>query len=113
PAASGIARYSLALVAVAGFALIVYLATHGYDRAVLLIPTWLLFVVWVFAAAMAVTGLVTNDIAGPALLGGLVLIVMLIGFTVMQHAFAGGVTTSIRSDVERRPRALTRAGGVS
>jgi hypothetical protein len=26
----------------------------------------------------------------PALLGGLVLIVMLIGFTVMQHAFAGG-----------------------
>ena len=39
-----------------------------------------------------VTGVVTNDIIGPALLGGLVLIVMLIGFTVMQHAFAGGIT---------------------
>ena len=38
------------------------------------------------------TGVVTNDIVGPALLGGLVLIVMLIGFTVMQHAFAGGIT---------------------
>ena len=110
PAASGIARYSLALVAVAGFALIVYLATHGFDRAVLLIPTWLLFVVWVFAAGLAVTGVVTNDIAGPALLGGLVLIVMLIGFTVMQHAFSGGITTSIVSDIERRALALTGAG---
>ncbi len=110
PAASGIARCSLALVAVAGFALIVYLATHGFDRAVLLIPTWVLFVVWVFSAGLAVTGLVTNDIAGPALLGGLVLIVMLIGFTVMQHAFSGGTTTSIVSDVERRALALTGAG---
>src|SRR5262247_578079 len=49
PAASGIARCSLALVAIAGFALIVYLATHGSDRAVLLTPTWLLLVVWVIA----------------------------------------------------------------
>jgi diguanylate cyclase (GGDEF)-like protein/PAS domain S-box-containing protein len=110
PAASGIARISLALVAIAGFALVVYLATHGFDRAVLLIPTWFLLVVWVFAAGLAVTGIITNDIAGPALLGGLVLIVMLIGFTVMQHAFAGGITTSIVSDVERRALALTGAG---
>ena len=109
-AASGIARVSLALVAVAGFALIVYLAACGFDRAVLLIPTWLLLVVWVFAAGLAVTGIVTNDIAGPALLGGLVLIVMLIGFTVMQHAFAGGTTTSLVSDMERRALALTAAG---
>src|SRR5437762_14130510 len=35
---------------------------------------------------------------------------MLIGFTVMQHAFAGGVTTGIVSDVERRALALTGAG---
>ena len=89
--ASGVARISLAIVAVAGLGLVVYLATHGFDRAVLLIPTWLLLVVWVFAASLAVNGIVTNDIVGPALLGGLVLIVMLIGFTVMQHAFAGGV----------------------
>jgi len=48
-------------------------------------------------------------------LGGLVLIVMLIGFTVMQHAFAGGgATTGVVSDVERRALALTggRALGV-
>jgi len=108
--ASGIARVSLLLVAVLGFGVVIYLSFHGFDRAVLLIPTWLLLVVWVIAAALAVMGAVTNDIVGPALLGGLVLIVMLIGFTVMQHAFAGGVTTGIVSDVERRALALTGAG---
>ena len=108
--ASGIARISLAGIAVLGLALVIYLSTHGFDRAVLLIPTWLLLVVWTAAAALAVTGVVTNDIIGPALLGGLVLIVMLIGFTVMQHAFAGGITHGIVSDVERRALALTGAG---
>src|SRR5437764_6414031 len=108
--ASGIARLSLLGVAVLGFSLVIYLSFHGYDRAVLLIPTWLLLVVWVVAAGLAVMGGVTNDIVGPALLGGLVLIVMLIGFTVMQHAFAGGVTHGIVSDVERRALALTGAG---
>src|SRR6201988_4599132 len=108
--ASGIARISLFMVAVFGFILVVYLSTHGYDRAVMLIPTWLLLVVWVFGAALTVLGYLTNDIVAPALLGGLVLIVMLIGFTVMQHAFAGGVTHGIVSDVERRALALTGAG---
>jgi len=108
--ASGIARLSLALIAVAGLALVIYLSMHGFDRAVLLIPTWLLLVVWTFAAGLCVTGVVTNDIIGPALLGGLVLIVMLIGFTVMQHAFAGGITHGIVSDVERRALAMTGAG---
>jgi diguanylate cyclase (GGDEF)-like protein/PAS domain S-box-containing protein len=108
--ASGIARISLAAIAIAGFGMVLYLSTHGFDRAVLLIPTWLLLVVWVFAAGLAVTGVVTNDIIAPALLGGLVLIVMLIGFTVMQHAFAGGITHGIVSDVERRALALTGAG---
>jgi len=108
--ASGIARISFASIAIVGFAVVIYLSTHGFDRAVLLIPTWLLLVVWTFATGLAVTGAVTNDIIGPALLGGLVLIVMLIGFTVMQHAFAGGITHGIVSDVERRALALTGAG---
>jgi diguanylate cyclase (GGDEF)-like protein/PAS domain S-box-containing protein len=108
--ASGIARISLFFVAVLGFGLVVYLSTHGFDRAVMLIPTWLLLVSWVFGAALTVLGFVTNDIIGPALLGGLVLIVMLIGFTVMQHAFAGGMAGGIVSDVERRALALTGAG---
>ena len=111
PVASSIARISLFLVAGLGLILVIYLSTHGYDRAVMLIPTWLLLVVWVFAAALTVLGVLTNDIVGPALLGGLVLIVMLIGFTVMQHAFAGGgIAQGIVSDVERRALALTGAG---
>ena len=108
--AAGVARLSLAGIAVFGLALVIYLSTHGFDRAVLLIPTWLLLVVWTLGAGLAVSGAVTNDIIGPALLGGLVLIVMLIGFTVMQHAFAGGITHGIVSDVERRALALTGAG---
>jgi PAS domain S-box-containing protein len=108
--ASGIARMSLFAIALVGLGLVIYLSTHGYDRAVLLIPTWLLLVVWTFAAALAVTGAVTNDIIGPALLGGLVLIVMLIGFTVMQHAFASGITHGVVSDAERRALALMGAG---
>src|SRR5580700_3105104 len=108
--ASGIARVSLFFIAVLGLGLVIYLSTHGFDRAVMLIPTWLLLVVWVIGAAMTVLGFLTNDIVGPALLGGLVLIVMLIGFTVMQHAFAGGLAQGIVSDVERRALALTGAG---
>jgi diguanylate cyclase (GGDEF)-like protein/PAS domain S-box-containing protein len=108
--ASGIARISLLLVAVVGFALVVYLSMFGFDRAVMLIPTWLLLVVWAIAGGATVMGFVTNDIVAPALLGGLVLIVMLIGFTLMQHAFAAGITHGIVTDVERRALALTGAG---
>src|SRR5438105_7648909 len=49
PIASGIARLSLMAVAVLGFGLVIYLSLHGFDRAVLLIPTWLLLVCWVIA----------------------------------------------------------------
>ena len=35
---------------------------------------------------------------------------MLIGFTVMQHAFAGGITQGFMSDIERRALALTGSG---
>ena len=108
--AAGIARISLLGIAVFGLALVIYLSTHGFDRAVLLIPTWLLLVVWTITAGIAAMGGAQNDIIGPALLGGLVLIVMLIGFTVMQHAFAGDITHGIVSDVERRALALTGAG---
>jgi len=108
--ASGIARFSLAGVAFLGFAVVVLLSTQGFDRAVLLIPTWFLLCIWTVAAGLTIGGLVTNDIVGPALLGGLVLIVMLIGFTVMQHAFAGSIAHGIVTDVERRALALTGAG---
>jgi diguanylate cyclase (GGDEF)-like protein/PAS domain S-box-containing protein len=110
--AAGVARLSLLAVAFVGFGLVLYLATHGYDRAVLLIPTWFLLTIWVLAAGFAIAGVLTNDLIAPALLGGLELIVMLIGFTVMQHAFAGVGAEGIVNDVERRALALTGAGDI-
>ena len=114
PVAAGVARISIAAVAGVGLLLIAYLAAHnGYDRAILLVPTWTLLVVWVTAAGFAVTGQIGSELTQPALIGGLVLIVMLIGFTVMQHAFAGGgLTHALVSDTERRALALTGAGDV-
>ncbi len=111
--ASGVARFSFGLTAALGFTLIVYLATHGYDRAIMLIPTWVLLLVWTFAAWLTITGHLANDVVQPALNGGLVLIVLLIGFTVMQHAFAGGFSTQGGlEDAERRSLALIGSGDV-
>jgi diguanylate cyclase (GGDEF)-like protein/PAS domain S-box-containing protein len=113
PVAAGVARISLATIAGAGFVLVLYLATHGYDRAVMLIPTWFLLLVWIIGAAFTVTGTLTNDLVSPALIGGLVLIVMLIGFTIMQNAFAGSALgTGGLSDTERKALALTGSGDV-
>lgn len=109
--ASGIARISFATTCLIGSALIAWLALQGYDRAVMLIPTWILAIAWLFGAWLTVTGNVSNDIIQPALSGGLVLIVMLLGFTVMQHAFAGGMLAEgIVSDVERQALALAGSG---
>ena len=111
PLAAGIARLSLLAVAIAGLAVVTWLSQHSYDRAVLIIPTWSLLVVWVIMAGLVVGGVVTNDLAAPALSGGLVLIVMLIGFTVMQHAFAGiGGIQGSTSELERRALALAGSG---
>jgi diguanylate cyclase (GGDEF)-like protein/PAS domain S-box-containing protein len=113
PAAAGVARISIAAVAAVGLVLVLHLASHGFDRAVMLIPTWLLLVLWVVAAGFTIAGRLGNDLVQPALVGGLVLIVMLIGFTVMQHAFAGGIVAGGGvSDTERRALALSGAGDI-
>lgn len=113
PIASGIARISLALTVFSGIAIIGYLAVKGYDRAVMLIPAWLLTLIWLIGAWMAVSGKLDNDIVQPALGGGLVLIVLLIGFTVMQHAFAGGaLQQGLLSDMERQALAVIGAGDI-
>ena len=109
--ASGIARISMAAIAVIGFVLIVYLAFHRYDRAMMLVPTWFLLLVWVGGAALVVSGQVTNDVAAPALLGGLVLIVLMIAFTVMQNVFSSGaVISGAVPDAERKALAFVGGG---
>ncbi|MFC0482270.1 sensor domain-containing phosphodiesterase [Gellertiella hungarica] len=109
--ASGVARLSYAMTAAAGIVLIIYLGFNRYDRAILLVPAWVLILVWLFGAWLTVTGQIDNDVVQPALGGGLVLIVLLIGFTVMQHAFAGGALhQGLFSDLERQSLALTGSG---
>ena len=109
--AAGIARISFALTAVVGIALIAYLCVQGYDRAIMIVPSWLMILAWLVGAWMTVTGMLDNDIIQPALGGGLVLIILLIGFTVMQHAFAGGALhQGLFSDMERQSLALTGSG---
>ncbi len=111
PMAAGVARISIAAIAAVGFVLVLHLASHGYERAVMLMPTWLILFAWVVAATFVVTGQVTGDLAPPALVGGLVLVVMLIGFTCIQHAFAGGgLGASGVTDTDRRALALAGAG---
>ncbi len=67
--------------------LMLFLALRGQDRALALVPTWLLLLVWVFACAMALTGRLVGDVVVSGLVAGLVLLVVLIGFTVTQFAF--------------------------
>jgi len=111
--AAGVARISMAVLTAAGLLLIVYLATHGNDRAILLVPTWLVLLAWVTAAGFTFVGRVTSDLAAQSLVGGLVLIILLIGFTVMQHAFTGGgLAVGELADASRKALALTGAGDI-
>lgn len=114
PMAATIARFSAAATAAIGLCLIAWLAViRHYDRAFMLAPCWVLLNLWIAAAGATVMGLLANDVVAAALDGGLVLIVLLIGFTVMQHAFAGGpLAPSSVSDGERRALALIGAGDV-
>ena len=64
-----------------------YLAMRGQDRALAIMPTWVLFGVWAFAAGLVLTGRLQSDVIVNGLIAGLVLLVMLIGFTVTQFAF--------------------------
>src|SRR5262249_29059222 len=80
---------------------------------IMLIPAWFLLLLWVTGAAFTVTGKLTNDLVSPALIGGLLLIVMLIGFTIMQNAFsASGLAPGSLSDSERNALAVTRSGEI-
>jgi diguanylate cyclase (GGDEF)-like protein len=109
--ASTVSRLVLALLGLTGFFLILLLALRGYDRAVLLVPTWIIYIAWLFYAWLVVSGQVSNDVAQPAVAGGLVLTVMLLGFTSVQHAFSEGqVSIGTLSEVERRALALTGSG---
>ncbi len=86
--ASTFARLSFAGLGVVGGLVMLFLAIRGQDRALSLIPTWLLFLVWLFGAATTLGGQLSGDIVVSSMVAGLTLIVVLLGFTVTQFAFA-------------------------
>ncbi|CAF27255.1 EAL domain-containing protein [Bartonella henselae] len=111
--AAGIARLSFGLTAVLGIILISYFSIRNYDRAIMLIPTWLLISCWCLGAYACIAGYLNNDIIQPALSGGLVLIVLLISFTVMQQTFSNDAFhEGIFSDLEQQVLAAKGAGNI-
>ena len=85
--AATFARLSLAGVLVVSALVTTYLVLRGQDRALAIVPTWILFGVWLFGAALLLSGRLQSDVVVNALVAGLVLLVVLIGFTVTQFAF--------------------------
>ncbi len=81
------ARMSSVGIAGGGAAITLFLALRGQDRALSLVPTWMLLLVWLFGAGATLLGRLAGDFVIFGLVSGLVLIVVLIGFTVTQYAF--------------------------
>jgi len=88
--AAGLARASTLVIAGVGAVLIAYFALRGQDRAMSLIPCWMLLVVWLLGASMIVLGKLSGEVVVSGLVAGLVLIIVLLGFTVTQFAFRSG-----------------------
>ncbi len=111
--AAGLARLSFAATVAAASLVILHLAYKRDDRAIMLIPIWILTIAWLIGCWLTVTGRLSNDIIQPALVGGLVLIVLLIAFTILQNAFSGGaLAQGLVSDAERQALALAGSGDI-
>ena len=85
--AATFARLSFLAIGGVGGLFTVFLAFKGQDRALSIVPTWVLFLVWIFATGMTLSGRMSGDIVVASLIAGLVLVVILMGFTVTQFAF--------------------------
>ena len=88
--ASGLARASFVVIGGVGTLLITYLGVRGQERALSLVPTWMLLLVWIFGASMIILGELSGDVIVSGLISGLVLLIVLLGFTVTQYAFRSG-----------------------
>jgi diguanylate cyclase (GGDEF)-like protein len=111
--ASGLARASTLLIAGVGTVLIGYFALRGQDRAMSLIPSWMLLIVWLLGASMIVVGKLSGEIVVSGLVAGLVLILVLLGFTVTQFAFrtgGGAVSLGPPSLVQMKSLAVDGSG---
>ncbi|NQX79562.1 MAG: sensor domain-containing phosphodiesterase, partial [Hyphomicrobiaceae bacterium] len=108
--ASTFARLSFAGLGSIGGLVILFLAVRGQDRALSLIPTWLLFLVWLFGVSTTLSGQLKGDVVVTSLVAGLTLIVVLLGFTVTQFAFATRESNCYIGPHEQSTRSLAIDG---
>lgn len=110
--AATFARLSFLVIGGIGGLFTIFLAFKGQDRALSLVPTWLLFLVWIFATGMTLTGRMSGDVVVSSLVAGLVLVVILMGFTVTQFAFrsSDAVYTGAPTELQGRSLALAASG---
>jgi diguanylate cyclase (GGDEF)-like protein/PAS domain S-box-containing protein len=110
--AATFARLSFLFIGFTGTGLIIFLAVRGQDRALSLVPTWILFLVWIFGAGVALTGNLSGEVVVFGLVSGLVLILLSIGFTVTQYAFRSvePLYGAAPSELQARSIAVDAAG---
>ncbi len=108
--AATLVRLSSLGIAAAGAGAVLFLALGGQDRALSLVPTWMLLLVWLFGAGATLTGRLAGDFVVYSLVAGLVLIVVLIGFTVTQFAFRSSEPVYGAQPGEQQLRALAVDG---
>ncbi|MCB1510682.1 MAG: EAL domain-containing protein, partial [Hyphomicrobiaceae bacterium] len=108
--ASTFARLSFASIGGIGSLLILGLAVSGQDRALSLIATWILLLVWVFGAAVTLMGQLNGDIVVSALVGGLTLLVAMLALTVTQYAFGGTPAQAAAAPSEHNLKAMAVEG---
>ncbi|WP_245279921.1 EAL domain-containing protein [Hyphomicrobium sp. 99] len=111
--AATFARLSFLAIGGVGGLFTVFLAMKGQDRALSLVPTWLLFLVWIFATGMTLSGRMSGDVVVASLVAGLVLVVILMGFTVTQFAFRSADTSYAGAPTELQARSLALAASGS
>lgn len=111
--AATFARLSFVGIGTVGAVFTLFLAARGQDRALSLVPTWVLFLVWVFAAGMTLSGRLGGDMVVSVLVAGLVLVIILMGFTVTQFAFRSLDPLYAGAPTELQSRSLALAGSGS
>lgn len=111
--ASTFARLSFLAIGGFGGVFTLFLAARGQDRALSLVPTWVLFLVWIFAAGLTLSGRLSGDVIVTSLVAGLVLVVLSMGFTVTQFAFRSLDPVYAGAPTELQARSLALAGSGS
>jgi len=106
---SGLARFAFAIVAIAGFVIIIMLWRAGYARAQSSLLSWGAVAVWTFVAAIAVLSPEDDPVLKVLVQAGLALVLLMMGLTLIQFALSPGVLSRRTSENATRQK-LALAG---